>query len=96
MTRPPGSQTGSRRPQKAEEWLIWMQDNDLKPNEVDRKRADGELVMFWSFGVCPKKRGKNLENPVYILSFVANKVVDHHFTTGILSGIPPIFVRKRM
>ena len=23
-----------RRPQKAEEWLIWMQDNDLKPNEV--------------------------------------------------------------
>jgi len=24
----------ARRPQKAEEWLIWMQDNDLKPNEV--------------------------------------------------------------
>jgi hypothetical protein len=43
-----------------------------------------------------KKEGKNLENPVCILSFVANKVVDHHFTTGIFSGIPPIFVRKRM
>lgn len=24
----------ARRPQKAEEWLIWMQENDLKPNEV--------------------------------------------------------------
>ncbi|OLP84058.1 Pentatricopeptide repeat-containing protein [Symbiodinium microadriaticum] len=24
----------ARRPQKAEEWLIWMQDNDVKPNEV--------------------------------------------------------------
>mmetsp|Transcript_26375 Transcript_26375/g.47538 ORF Transcript_26375/g.47538 Transcript_26375/m.47538 type:complete len:386 (+) Transcript_26375:170-1327(+) len=24
----------ARRPQKAEEWLIWMQENDIKPNEV--------------------------------------------------------------
>mmetsp|Transcript_28522 Transcript_28522/g.50647 ORF Transcript_28522/g.50647 Transcript_28522/m.50647 type:complete len:377 (+) Transcript_28522:62-1192(+) len=24
----------ARRPQKAEEWLIWMQDNDVRPNEV--------------------------------------------------------------
>ncbi|CAE8582231.1 unnamed protein product, partial [Polarella glacialis] len=24
----------ARRPQKAEEWLIWMQEQDLKPNEV--------------------------------------------------------------
>ena len=59
MTRPPGSQAGSRRPQKAEEWLIWMQDNDLKPNEVDRKRADGELVILVMWGLS-KKEGKQL------------------------------------
>ena len=28
-----------RRPQKAEEWLIWMQDNDVKPNEAHSRRA---------------------------------------------------------
>lgn len=59
----PLAQRPWRRPQKAEEWLIWMQDNDLKPNEVwsivgpwTGETSPGTIHCGW-MGWCCKNAG---------------------------------------